>query len=405
MIKIIIVQPFALGPGHYSEDTRKLCKELCFEGVSVTLFTAAGTESGWELQMPLRHIAAMDSASWLLADKQGFRQIWFLKYLRMFWTSWRVCRAAFKTFSGGCYKALHFIDIEPLALFINFFLFKKPKNVFITTITSYKFPKESFWLSRYVYDPLRRAALRKLFKYVKPITHSRYIRDSLIELMPDKSVNLPVIPLGIEGDLVVFTKEEARKRLGILDSLIIFGFLGHLRNHKGFDLVLESWGLLPKNFYLLVAVDCNVQEEKSIMDKISKLGIQDRIFLHFGHANREIMKLNICACDAVLLPYKKYFIDESSLLTEALANRVPVIVSDVGIIGEIVKDNGLGVIFEPDSSVAFREAINKFYSLKDEQVTEIKNNVNLFVKSRDWNKVARLHLDVYQNISLSREIK
>jgi glycosyltransferase involved in cell wall biosynthesis len=396
-MKVLLVQPYALGPGHYDAYTRRLCAGLCQQKVNITLLTAAGTKDGWESRLPLQHISAMNSKSPFLVTTENFRTSKIMKRLRFLLTSWEVQRRAFKLYEKGFYDILHFVDAEPITLLVSFLLSRKPRNVFLTVPSDYKIPSPPTLFYRCLYNPLRKAAARQLFRYVKPITHASKVKDSLLELELTTKKSLPVIPWGVDTPSVIREKTEARRILGIDEKQIIFGFFGYLLPQKGFDFILDIWPSVAEKYVLLVVAHADgTKMEEQIIDKIKKKGIENRVIFDFGYVSEEKLGLYIRSCDATLLPYKKTFQGESGILSQSCAYQIPVIAADVGTVGQTVQNGGIGIVFEAESSPALQNAIEKFINLKNSEINQIKENMKVFVQSRSWTEVARLHMEIYQ---------
>jgi glycosyltransferase involved in cell wall biosynthesis len=388
-MKVLLVQPYAVGPGHYDSYTRKLCAALCERGVELTLLTAAGTKGGWERQLRLHHIPVMDRRSLFLFSQGSSKGSVLMKRARLLWTGWRVEGEAFALFATGRYEALHFVDAEPLSLFVHFALSGRPPHVFITVHEPYKFPPWHAPFLRYTYDPLRRAVVRCLFQHVRPITLSRHVRDSLFEFSLVPVCDVPVIPFGIDVPLVTWDKTEARRRLGIGRERTIFGFLGHLLPQKGFPLLLEAWPSVRGDCTLLVVAHSDsADKDVELGSQVQALNTAGRVICKFGYVSEGDLALYTCACDAVLLPYMRSFQGESGTLAQAVAHQVPLIAADVGAVGEAVRNSGLGVVHEPESSASLLAAIERFLQLKEGDISQIKQNMKSFAASRGWSEVA-----------------
>jgi len=394
-MKILLVQPYALGPGHYDPYTRRLSAALCGQGADITLLTAAGTKEGWEKRLPLKHIATMKRDSPLLFTAETLHGL--MKRVRLLWTGWKVQQLALKHYATGKYDVLHFVDAELLTLVVLYSHFGKPRNVFLTIPEAYRtcFSPGRFY--RPLYDALRRAAARQLFKYVTPITHSPKVRETLFEMRLVSSDNVPVIPWGIDAPLVNCDRQEARRMLGISEQAKLFGFFGHLLPQKDLHVVLEAWPSMAQNCTLLIAAHAEATVEDRIRRWIRTTGIESRVMCHFGYVAEAKLDLYMRACDAVLLPYKRTFQGESGVLAQACANQVPVIAADTGALGEAVRSGDLGIVFKPESPSALQEAIDRFLRLGKEEVDQIKEKMKALASARSWTAVARQHLIAYQN--------
>ncbi|XOB41512.1 MAG: glycosyltransferase family 4 protein [Candidatus Nealsonbacteria bacterium] len=400
-MKILLVQPYALGPGHYEAYTQRLCAGFCKLSVDTTLITAAGTRGGWENELPLRSLQAMKANSSFLFTLDAGKKLQVIDRvmgrIRFLWTSWVVERVAFTHFVKDDYDILHFIDAEPITLSILFLLFGKPQNVFLTIPAPYTIPARGKSIYRYTYDPLRRAMARWLFKYIKPITHSQHVKKSLFNLKIVSKVEVPVIPWGIDTPSLTCNRLEARQKLGIKEDSPILGFFGYLLPQKGFDLVLKTWPSLNQKCLLLAFVHSDRPGgESKIRNRVQEAGINNRTLIKFGYASEKELALHIRACDGILLPYQKTFQGESGIMALALSHQIPLIAANTGRIGEVVSQNNLGIIFKPDSSLSFKEGIDKFLNFKKEEINQIKKNINLYTKLYSWKEIANQHLMAYQ---------
>ena len=55
-MKILLVQPYALGPGHYDAYTKRLCEGFLKNKIKVSLLTAAGTKNHSEEDVSIKYI-------------------------------------------------------------------------------------------------------------------------------------------------------------------------------------------------------------------------------------------------------------------------------------------------------------------------------------------------------------
>jgi len=393
-MKILLVQPYALGPGHYDAYTKRLCMGFCQLGVDVTLITAAGTREGWENQLPIDHMKVMKRNSHLLFALEKGKSIRvidrIMRRLRFLWTSLVVEKFALSHYLNNDYDALHFIDTELITLAILFLLYGKPSNVFLTIPAPYSIPAQQKSIYRYTYDPLRRMVSKWLFKFIGPITHSQYVRNSLFDFnLVSKDTIVPIIPWGIDVPKFKQNISEVRQKLGIGDSRPVFGFFGYLLPQKGFNFLLKSWSRINPRCILLALVHSDKPgEEKAIKKQIVKTGIRNRVIFKFGFVSEQELALYYQACDAILLPYKKTFKGESGTMALALSYNIPVIVANVGRVGEVIRQNNLGIVFEPESPSALKEAIDQFLNLGKEEINRIKKNIRLYTESHSWEEVS-----------------
>jgi len=402
-MNILLVQPYALGSGHYDGYTKRMCEGFCQLGLPVTLITAAGTNSNWENQLPINHLAASNKDSRLIVNLSAAAYTSkfanrIVRRLRFVYTSWVVGKKSFQLFSNKEHDILHFVDCEPIVLAVLFWFFKKPANVFLTVRVPYTIYKKSFW--RYTYDPVRRFAVRRLFRSISVITHSEPVKKSLLEHHMVLGNGVRVITLGVDSVLAPCNKNDSRKVLNIADDKKVFGFFGNLIFHKGFDLALETWCLMQSNFILLALVHTdNPEEEKRIKEYITRNGSLDKkSIIKFGYATEQELALNISACDAIILPYRKTFQGDSGIMSLACSYKIPLIASDCGLIGGALKTYNLGILFEPESVQAFKAAIESFATMDAGSISAIQRSMAAYQEAHSWREFARQHTMYYQEI-------
>lgn len=143
-------------------------------------------------------------------------------------------------------------------------------------------------------------------------------------------------------------KDEARQKLGLDKQLTYFLFFGLIRSYKGLDMLIEALPRIKSNksFKLIVAGEFYENEKK--YDKlISSLVVSDRIILRNAYISNEEVPLYFCAADAVILPYKKA--TQSGVLPIALHFEIPIIMTKVGGLDELISRYNIGLSAEANS--------------------------------------------------------
>ncbi len=213
------------------------------------------------------------------------------------------------------------------------------------------------------------------------VTMSKAVTDDLLKIKPDAKYKLLFHPVYSNfGETI--PKQEALAKLNIPDgnTLLFFGFI---RDYKGLDTLLEAVGLLKNEFKfkLIIAGEFYVDRSKYI-DLINRLGISDFVILFEKFIPASEVKYYFSAADAVVLPYKDA--TQSGIMQICNNFLKPVIATNVGGLGEIVKDDYNGYLTEPKNPSALAEAIRKFFERKDkiDFASNIKNELSKF----SWEK-------------------
>lgn len=162
------------------------------------------------------------------------------------------------------------------------------------------------------------------------------------------------------------TKVEAKNFLQIPTERDIILFFGFIRKYKGLDLLLEAMKILKdrkeKNPdailpYLLIAgefYDDEVQYHKLIQE----LEIANILDLRTNFIPDQELKYYLSAADFVIQPYKNA--TQSGVTPLAYHFEKPMLVTNVGGLADMVPDNKVGVVVEPNA-IAIADGIEKLY--------------------------------------------
>ncbi len=158
-------------------------------------------------------------------------------------------------------------------------------------------------------------------------------------------------------------KSEACRQLGLNPDVDYVMFFGLVRAYKGLDLLLQAWARLKKEGKtrgrrLIIAGD--------FYDDISKygwlisvLGLRDDVIIHDRFVPDDDVKLYFSLADVLVLPYKTA--TQSGVTQIAYNFDVPMIVSNVGGLPEVVPDGVTGFVTDPTPE-SIAAAIEKFYT-------------------------------------------
>lgn len=261
-------------------------------------------------------------------------------------------------------------------------------------------PNEKVWFARYFYHKLKCKIMVKLLirREINGVfTHSERIRKKLLNLCNHDLFynNIFVIPDPIE-QLPKISQKVARQDLNLPQKKPIILLFGVLSHRKGLDILLNALSLIEEEVYVLVAGSFH----KSIKEKVIKkykqlLQKPEYLILHLGYIKNEDVAKYFLASDAVILPYRRGFKGTSGVLNYASAAGKPVIISNVGEIGDIARENGLGILIEPESPEAIAQGIEKFLSKSIKWREQIKLQASQYVKTNNWRIMAREIKRVY----------
>ena len=144
-------------------------------------------------------------------------------------------------------------------------------------------------------------------------------------------------------------RSEACVRLGLDPANRYVLFFGLIRDYKGLDLLLDAWAQLRRagrteGRRLIVAGEFYTAREP-YLNRSADNGLQDEVLLHDRFIPDDDVKYYFSAADFVVQPYKTA--TQSGVTQIAYQFCVPMVVTDVGGLAEIVPDGRVGYVCEP----------------------------------------------------------
>lgn len=152
-----------------------------------------------------------------------------------------------------------------------------------------------------------------------------------------------------------------------------FLFVGRYARVKGVDVLLNAFADFRNRenrgtLYLFGVGPC----EQEIRELVSQLGLTDFVFVG-GLANEETVVTYAKAVDAFVIPSRNESIPV--ILSDAMQLGKPVIVTDVGDMGDIVKESGAGLVVPKEDAGALSLAMSELASSKDDSGVRFKSGV------------------------------
>jgi glycosyltransferase involved in cell wall biosynthesis len=194
----------------------------------------------------------------------------------------------------------------------------------------------------------RNLALRRARGIVIP---SESLRDLAVRWGIDAE-RIEVLPNPVEAPAALDEREALRRRHGLDGPTLVFA--GRLSVQKAVDVALEALTRV-QDVDLVLAGDG--PDAEKLRARSRELGLDGRArFL--GPQSRETVFELLRAADAVVLSSK--WENFPHVLVEALAVGTPVIATDTGGVGEIVRDGENGVLVPPGDADALAAAIRRY---------------------------------------------
>ena len=198
---------------------------------------------------------------------------------------------------------------------------------------------------------------------------------------------ISVIPMGVYTDIY---KNKFRFNKKIL-------FLGRLADKKGVKYLLEAVKLLDNKVKILIAGDGPLKDE--LEDFVRKNNLRDKVkFLGYVTGKEKvdiIKKCGIFIMPSIITEYGDREGMPVSLL-EAMAASKAIIVTNVGGISELIKNNYNGILIKQKSSNDIANAINKLTNNKN-LAKRLALNARKSVLDYDWKKIGEKYYKILIN--------
>ena len=180
------------------------------------------------------------------------------------------------------------------------------------------------------------------------------------------------------------------------DSDLRILYFGKIRRYKGLEILIEALGKIKSEipFKAVFAGECYLPRE-DFRKKAEELGLSSLITWEDRYIpNQEIPELFRWA-DVVVLPYLRA--SQSGVIPVAYQFEIPVIVSDVGGLSEVVKQNVTGFLVKPGDPEALAVAITRFHNLPSRD--HLKQGIRAIRKKFTWESVVKSTEKLYAEIS------
>jgi glycosyltransferase involved in cell wall biosynthesis len=188
---------------------------------------------------------------------------------------------------------------------------------------------------------------------------------------------------------------ELRNRWNIPPDKQVFLVFGALTPRKGIDRLLEAIALLAKDlddkFCLLLIGEASSENKEQFTSKIADLQNQNpqiQIISHFEFVGESEVPIYFQLADLVLAPYQRH-IGMSGILLLAAAAGKPVLSSDYGLMGAVVKQYQLGIAVDSSNPSAIAEGLTQFL-LHSNQAIGSRSHMQDFVAANSAEHFARV---------------
>ena len=191
------------------------------------------------------------------------------------------------------------------------------------------------------------------------------------------------------------SKEEACQALHLKPENQYMLFFGLVRAYKGLDLLLDAFGKVKDqlpNLQLIIAGEFYEEEDK-YRAQIANNGLADKVIIKNEFIADADLRKYFGAADLIVQPYKSA--TQSGVTQVAFHFEKPMLVTNVGGLGEIVHDHKMGYAVEPNAE-AIAQALTDYYTHNRQA-----DYTEYLIKQKDnysWSKLAESFVKIHNNI-------
>lgn len=208
----------------------------------------------------------------------------------------------------------------------------------------------------------RRPGDRLLMRYFLRRCHgfvvmSRAVAKDLTELRSDAAYIVQPHPVYAHFGRRM-SRQESRRKLGLPENRPILLFFGFIRAYKGLDIALEALHRLPQEYLLIVAGEMYDRESK-YREIIDRHQLHHRLKMWTHYIPDDQVRLLFSAADVAVVPYRSA--TQSGIIQIAYHFRLPVIVSNVGGLSEMIEHGSTGLILTELTAQALAQAVQFYF--------------------------------------------
>jgi glycosyltransferase involved in cell wall biosynthesis len=188
-------------------------------------------------------------------------------------------------------------------------------------------------------------------------------------------------------------KHKLRIEFGLEEEIVI-GIIGRLENKKNHELLFAAYKIVKDHFpnsRILCVGDGSRKEE--LRELVKAIELNDRVV--FAGLRNDIVE---CLAIMSILVLPSRIEGLPNVILEAMAAKCPVIATDVGGVGELIRDGVTGFLVKPGNKQDLAEKITYVLSNQN-HVEDVKRNAYSFVnKNFSISRMVKETAEVYEKM-------
>ncbi len=200
-------------------------------------------------------------------------------------------------------------------------------------------------------------------------SHLLLLDPYLLAQFKQSEPEAPVFPLpDFFPENFTADRTAARRQFDLPDAQRVFLFYGAGYRRKGLALAVQAMLALDKDTPAFLLCAGRQPDDRDVAQGLARLVGAGRACVINRYVSNSEEKQLFAASDVVLLPYRRHF-GISGVFMRAIGAGLPVIVSDEGLLGRMVRAHDLGVLFPSGDEGALRAAIEQMALASGEEMS------------------------------------
>ena len=379
---LIIIEPNAHNPGHYTEELFQFCKHIIKYFEKISVITPFGFKEEWDdisncevfklLNDPISNNSYLERSFHLLYGYQ-----WeFFRCARRFINSLHFREAIVHVWD---YKSFF-----PVWFFLN-----NCKYQLIINLKTVHREQVAFGGSKFIGNIQGRIS-KKLISRLgdKYIVHTPTVLTEAIQIgIPKRKIYN--VGIGVEENFKALDKLYSRKELNLPIHSFIILFFGVIREEKGIYEILDHIKSIPENIILFIVGENHLANS---LDKIINAHkLQNKVITKLLYIPEKELEIYFRASDAVLICHQRKFKGESGVFLKAIQYEIPTIADLESHSAKIIESDKVGALFDmlkPGDILIAIEFIKK-------NLTNIQYNLTELKKKKSWDVVTLIYNKIY----------
>jgi len=229
------------------------------------------------------------------------------------------------------------------------------------------------------------------------VTGTEKLGDEYVRVYKIPREKIKVLPNWVDNERFhkVSNKSIFKHELAIPEDRKVIFFVHHLSVRKGTRMILpvvRELLKLRKDFFVIVAG--SGPDEVSLRERVNKTEKLSAYVRIVGSIPNHNIQKYFNIADIFFMPSQEEGFPR--VILESMASGVPVVVSDVGSVVEIVPKEMKAFILDPNDNQGFVSALNLLLSQKPEELEKTKKVLRERAEEFDVAKVVKIFINLFQ---------